>query len=58
MNKATTCRRKMPKKQEELLNSLIINEFEYPGPNMVGVPKRTITFNLQWTPSLEHVIET
>jgi hypothetical protein len=48
----------MPKKQEELLNSLIINEFEYPGPNMVGVPKRTITFNLQWTPSLEHVIET
>jgi hypothetical protein len=29
MNKATTCGEKNTKKEEELLNSLVINEFEY-----------------------------
>jgi hypothetical protein len=38
--------KKTPEKQEELLNSLVINEFEYPSPNMVGVPKRPISFNI------------
>jgi len=47
--------KKTPKKEEELFNSLIINEFEHSSPSMVGVPKRTVLFNIQWTPSLEHV---
>jgi hypothetical protein len=39
-------------------NKYSFKHISFWGQNMVGVPKRTISFYIHYTPSLKHVVET